>query len=64
MDLRFSQRKIDFTVYINACYFRRNTAAPDGGEIIFGGVDNDKYKGDFTYAPVTKKGYWQFDMAR
>ncbi|KAE8673457.1 Aspartic proteinase A3 [Hibiscus syriacus] len=34
----------------------------ESGEIVFGGVDPDHYRGKHTYVPVTQKGYWQFDM--
>ncbi|KAG6406324.1 hypothetical protein SASPL_133924 [Salvia splendens] len=33
-----------------------------GGEIIFGGVDPNHYKGNHSYVPVTKKGYWQIEV--
>ncbi|XP_043688588.1 aspartic proteinase isoform X6 [Telopea speciosissima] len=46
-----------FSFWIN-----RNTEEEEGGQIVFGGVDPNHYKGDHTYVPVTQKGYWQFDM--
>ncbi|KAG8365392.1 hypothetical protein BUALT_Bualt18G0099900 [Buddleja alternifolia] len=43
-------------------WLNRNTKEEEGGEIVFGGVDPNHYKGKHTYVPVTQKGYWQFDM--
>ncbi|KAJ4725128.1 putative Aspartic proteinase [Melia azedarach] len=43
-------------------WFNRNADEEEGGEIVFGGMDPDHYKGEHTYVPVTRKGYWQFDM--
>ncbi|EFJ34433.1 hypothetical protein SELMODRAFT_438819 [Selaginella moellendorffii] len=34
----------------------------DGGEIVFGGVNKDRFKGKHVYTPVTREGYWQFNM--
>lgn len=31
----------------------------DGGEITFGGVNKDRYEGEFMYAPLTNKTYWE-----
>lgn len=33
-----------------------------GGEITFGGVDNDRFEGDVTYVPVQEKTNWQFSL--
>ncbi|XP_076931935.1 aspartic proteinase oryzasin-1-like [Bidens hawaiensis] len=43
-------------------WLNRKDDTDEGGEIIFGGVDPNHYKGMHTYVPVTEKGYWQFDM--
>ncbi|XP_050368495.1 aspartic proteinase-like [Argentina anserina] len=43
-------------------WMNRNAAAQEGGELVFGGVDPNHFKGKHTYVPVTRKGYWQFDM--
>lgn len=40
-------------------WLNRNVDGEEGGEIVFGGVDSDHYKGEHTYVPVTQKGYWQ-----
>ncbi|EFN72348.1 Cathepsin D [Camponotus floridanus] len=38
----------------------RDTSADFGGELTLGGSNPTYYEGDFTYVPVTNKGYWQF----
>jgi hypothetical protein len=32
------------------------------GELVFGGMDPKHYKGYHTCVPVSRKGYWQFNM--
>lgn len=34
----------------------------DGGEITFGGVNEDRYTGEFTYLPLTELHQWRFKM--
>ncbi|XP_071697565.1 aspartic proteinase A1-like isoform X2 [Rutidosis leptorrhynchoides] len=43
-------------------WLNRNEADDEGGELVFGGVDPKHFIGEHSYVPVTKKGYWQFDM--
>lgn len=45
-------------------WLNRNVEGEEGGEIVFGGVDPSHYKGEHTYVPVTRKGYWQVDFYR
>ncbi|XP_025265021.1 lysosomal aspartic protease-like [Camponotus floridanus] len=40
-------------------YLNRNTSSNFGGKLIFGGSDPAYYEGNFTYVPVSVKGYWQ-----
>lgn len=40
-------------------WLNRNPAEEEGGQIVFGGVDPNHYKGKHTYVPITQKGYWQ-----
>ncbi|KAG2625710.1 hypothetical protein PVAP13_3KG309500 [Panicum virgatum] len=43
-------------------WFNRHAGEGEGGELVFGGMDPNHYKGNHTYVPVTQKGYWQFNM--
>jgi saccharopepsin len=31
----------------------------DTGELMLGGIDETKFVGEITYAPVVRKGYWE-----
>lgn len=44
-------------------WFNKDPSAIDGGQIVFGGVDPNHFKGNHTYVPVTHKGYWQIELA-
>ncbi|RKO90110.1 aspartic peptidase domain-containing protein [Blyttiomyces helicus] len=39
-----------------------DTADGEGGEITFGAVDHEHFTGPFTWAPVTRKGYWEVEL--
>lgn len=40
-------------------WLNRNAEEGEGGELVFGGVDTNHFKGNHTYVPVSQKGYWQ-----
>ncbi|KAK4687075.1 saccharopepsin, partial [Tremellales sp. Uapishka_1] len=42
--------------------FRLGSSEEDGGEAIFGGIDDDAYTGKITYVPVRRKGYWEVEL--
>ncbi|KAE8670557.1 Aspartic proteinase [Hibiscus syriacus] len=44
-------------------WLNRNVEEEVGGEIVFGGVDPNHYKGKHTYVPVTQRGYWQAGLS-
>lgn len=43
-------------------WLNRNEEDPNGGELVFGGVNPEHFTGEHTYVPITRKAYWQFDM--
>ncbi|KAI8967036.1 endopeptidase [Mycotypha africana] len=45
-------------------FYLNDNSKDDGasGELVFGGVDPDHYKGNITWAPVTRKGYWEIEL--
>ncbi|CAL1700682.1 unnamed protein product [Somion occarium] len=42
--------------------FRLGSSEEDGGEAIFGGVDESAYSGALVYAPVRRKAYWEVEL--
>jgi len=55
-----SQKLVEQPVF--SFWLNRNASESEGGELMLGGIDSDKFTGDITYTPVTEKGYWQFAM--
>lgn len=43
-------------------WLNRDVDGEQGGELVLGGVDEDHYKGEHTWVPVTRRGFWQFKM--
>jgi len=42
--------------------FRMGNSEEDGGEAIFGGIDEDAYEGKLEYVPLRRKGYWEVEL--
>lgn len=45
-------------------WLNRDEDDPNGGELVLGGVDPNHYKGEHTWAKVTRRGFWQFNMEK
>lgn len=44
--------------------FRLGSSEQDGGEAIFGGIDESAYSGKLEYVPVRRKGYWEVELEK
>lgn len=44
--------------------FRIGSSEEDGGEAIFGGVDEDAFDGKLHYVPVRRKAYWEVELEK
>ncbi|EOY06950.1 Aspartic proteinase oryzasin-1 isoform 2 [Theobroma cacao] len=47
---------------IFSLWLNRDLTSEVGGEIVFGGLDWRHFRGEHTYVPVTKSGYWQIEV--
>ena len=55
-----AQKLIDSPVFS----FRLGSSEEDGGEAIFGGIDDSAYTGKIDYVPVRKKAYWEVELEK
>jgi saccharopepsin len=44
--------------------FRLGSSEEDGGEAVFGGIDEAAYKGKIHYVPVRRKAYWEVELEK
>ena len=44
--------------------FRLGTSEDDGGEAIFGGIDQSAFSGSLHYVPVRRKAYWEVELEK
>lgn len=44
--------------------FRIGSSEEDGGEAIFGGIDETAYKGKIDYVPLRRKAYWEVELPK
>ena len=62
-DNAYAQKKVKedmFSFWLNRD--EDNDGVVDGGELCFGGFDEDHFSGEHVFVNLTKKGYWQFDL--
>jgi len=44
--------------------FRVGSSEEDGGEAVFGGIDESHYVGNITYVPVSRQAYWEVELEK
>ncbi|KAG8917392.1 Vacuolar protease A [Tulasnella sp. 417] len=44
--------------------FRLGDGEGDGGEAVFGGIDDSHYTGKITYVPVRRRAYWEVELEK
>ncbi|KAH8830524.1 Asp-domain-containing protein [Flagelloscypha sp. PMI_526] len=44
--------------------FRLGDSEADGGEAVFGGIDDSAYTGKIEYVPVRQKAYWEVELEK
>jgi len=44
--------------------FRVGSSEADGGEAVFGGIDDSAYTGKIEYVPVRRKAYWEVELEK
>jgi len=44
--------------------FRLGSSEDDGGEAVFGGIDDSAYTGKLHYVPVRRKAYWEVELEK
>lgn len=44
--------------------FRLGSSEEDGGDMTFGGLDENAYEGKITYVPIRRKGYWEVELEK
>ncbi|KAI0677622.1 aspartic peptidase A1 [Trametes maxima] len=55
-----NQKLIDSPVFA----FRLGSSEEDGGEALFGGIDDSAYTGKIHYVPVRRKAYWEVELQK
>ena len=55
-----NQGLIDSSVFS----FRIGSSEADGGEAVFGGIDDSHYTGKITYLPVRRQAYWEVELEK
>lgn len=53
-----SQGKVEQALF----QFYLTKGSADGGEMVLGGIDSSKFKGNLTWVPLSSKTYWAFKM--